>query len=162
MRRGRGRCGRIVTVSAALLLGLGLQGCGLTVPTDPDGTLEGVRGGTLRVGLSPEPGLVEVSGGEPSGALIDLVEDFARRIDATPEWTVRGEEGIVGMLEEGELDLAVGGFTDGTPWSDRVGVSRGYPGVPGSDGRALVVFVPLGENAFLTELERFLDEEAGS
>jgi len=66
------------------------------------------------------------------------------------------------MLEEGDLDLVVGGLTDQTPWADRVGVTRGYTDIEGADDRAIVMFVPLGENAFLSELEGFLDAEVGS
>lgn len=152
---------RLVSWTLVALLGVGLAACGVTVPADPDGTLARVSGGELRVGASPAPGLVDVSGGEPSGDLVDLVDDFARSIDATSKWTVRGEEELVTMLERGELDLAVGGFTEQTPWSDRAGASRGYR-VTGADGEPIVLLVPLGENAFLGELERFLDEEVGS
>lgn len=160
--RGRRRRNAAIAAALTLLLGGALAGCGLVVPADPDGTLDRVRGGELRVGLSPEPGLVEIDDDEASGALVDIAEDFARSIDADPRWTVRGEESLVAMLEDGRLDVAIGGFTERTPWADRVGVSRPYPGVPGSDGRPLVVLVPLGENAFLSELERFLDREVGS
>lgn len=64
------------------------------------------------------------------------------------------------MLEEGELDLVVGGMTDQTPWVERAGVTRGYTTIEGADGRSLVMLVPLGENALLFVLEQFLDEKA--
>ncbi|MGV9768061.1 hypothetical protein ACWDR7_01020 [Microbacterium sp. NPDC003461] len=149
-------------VAALLAAALSLPACGLSIPADPDGTLDRVSGGTLRAGASADPGLVEVRGGEPEGPLVDLVEEFADRIDADAEWTVASEESLVTGLEEGRLDLAVGGFTDATPWSDRGGLTRGYPGIPGADGRPIAVLVPLGENAMLAELEAFLDEEVGS
>lgn len=140
---------------------LSLAGCGTSIPTDPDGTLNRLRDGELRVGVSIEPGLSWETDGEPDGPLIDLVDDFADRIDADIEWTIAGEETLVGMLESGDLDLAVGGFSDATPWIDRAGVSRGYTRIDGADGRSIVMLVPLGENAFLSELEIFLDEEVG-
>jgi len=40
-------------------------------------------------------------------------------------------------------------------------VSRGYTQIQGANGREIVMLVPLGENAFLTKLETFLDEEVG-
>ncbi len=116
----------------------------------------------MQVGVSPDEGLVDVEGPEPTGPLVDLAEDFAASLDTRIEWTVGSEETLVGELEAGELDLAVGGFTDQTPWSDRAGVTRGYQNIPGADGRSVIFLVPLGENAFLSELEAFLDEEVGS
>lgn len=146
----------------ALMLAGMLSGCGITMPADPDGTLDSVRGGELRVGASPDPGLVEVTGPEPAGPLPDLVEEFGETLDAETVWTVGSEETLVGMLEAGDLDLVIGGFTDETPWVDHAGTTRGYPGIDGADGRSLVMLVHPGENAFLSELERFLDEEVGS
>ena len=138
-----------------------LTGCGITLPVDPDGTLQSVTGGELRVGVSADEGLVDASGATPSGPLTDLVDGFAASLDAEVDWTVGSEETLVVMLEEGDLDLMVGGLTDQTPWADRVGVTRGYEGVDGAEDRAIVMFVPLGENAFLTRLETFLDAEVG-
>jgi len=119
-----------------------------------------VRGGELHVGVSPDPPLVVGSGGTPTGSVVDLVEGFAASLDAEPEWTVATEETLVGMLEDGDLDLIAGGITSDTPWLERAGVTRSFTGVDGADGRELVMLVPLGENAFLSTLERFLDEEA--
>lgn len=146
----------------AVLFTLLVAGCGLTVPADPDGTLGSVRGATLHVGASPEPGLIDLDGEQPRGPLVELTEDFAESIDARIEWTVASEESLVGKLEAGSIDLAIGGFTDQTPWTDRAGMTRGYKSIEGADQRALVFLTPLGENAFLAELETFLDEEVGS
>ncbi|UWF77791.1 MULTISPECIES: hypothetical protein [Microbacterium] len=99
-----------------LVLSAALAGCGLSIPTDPDGTLDRVRGGELRVGASPEKGLLEIDDGTPTGSLAELVTGFAESIDAEVEWTPGSEETLVGMLEHGELDLVVGAFTDQTPY----------------------------------------------
>lgn len=137
-----------------------LSACSLTVPTDPDGTLSTVSDGTLRVGVSEEPGLVWVNDDVPTGPLPELVEVFAAQVGATPAWTVAGEQTLVQMLEEGELDMAIGAFRGDTPWSDRAGITRAYSDLPGIEGREVVMLAPLGENAFLSRLEHFLDEEA--
>lgn len=150
---------RAAAGAVSLAIALALGGCGLSVPSDPDGTLESVRGGELRVGVSPDGALVQVQGGDPSGSVIDLVEGFADEIGASPEYTVATEETLVRMLEEDELDLVAGGFTSETPWVEKAGVSRGYAGIEGAEGRDIVMLVPLGENAFLSRLERYLDEE---
>lgn len=152
---------RAAAGAVSLAIALALGGCGLSVPSDPDGTLESVRGGELPVGVSPDGALVQVHGGDPSGSVVDLVEGFADEIDASPEYTVATEETLVRMLEEHELDLVAGGFTSETPWVEKAGVSRGYAGVEGAEGRDIVMLVPLGENAFLSRLERYLDEEVG-
>lgn len=159
-RRDRPRP-RVAAVAAAFLLTLALSGCGLTVPADPNGTLETVTGGELRVGTAPDGDLVRTDGGEPTGPIVDLVDGFASRIHAESDWTVASEETLVTMLEHGDLDLIAGGITSETPWVDKAGVTRGYSGIDCADGREIVMLVPLGENTFLSSLERFLDEEVG-
>nr|WP_314840962.1 transporter substrate-binding domain-containing protein [uncultured Microbacterium sp.] len=161
LSRGTGVRTGIAALVSLLAVAL-LAGCGLTIPTDPDGTLDRISGGELRVGFSPDPGLVEgettgEDDGAPSGSLPDLVTGFADEIGAEVEWTEGSEETLVGMLESGDLDLVIGGITSDTPWADRAGVTRGYPGIDGADGRDIVMLVPLGENAVLSALERHLD-----
>lgn len=151
---------RAITLVVVALAAAALSACA-GIPTDPDGTLDRVSSGVLRVGASPDDGLVTVEGDEVSGPEAELVEEFATSIDARVEWTVGGEENLVFALTQGDLDLVIGGITDQTPWTDSAGVSRPYPGIPGSGDRAIVMLVPLGENRFLSELERFLDEEVG-
>jgi len=134
-----------------------LSGCA-SIPSDPDGTLDRITGAELRVGASPSEGLVDVADGEVSGPLAEVVEKFADAHDARTVWTVGSEEDLVRGIEDGSLDLAVGGMTDQTPWAVKVGVSRAFPGLS-PDGKPIVMLVPLGENGFLSELEAFLDEE---
>lgn len=79
--------------SAALLVGaaLLLAGCGLTIPTDPDGTLDRVRSAEiLRVGASPRPGWVDLDEGSPTGREPRLATAFAADLGAAVEWTVAG------------------------------------------------------------------------
>lgn len=117
-----------------------------------------MRGGELRAGASASGELVTVDGDEVAGPLAELVEDFAETLDARVEWTVGSEEELVHGLESGGLDLAIGGMTDQTPWADRVAVTRAYPSVPSADA-PVVMLLPMGENAWMSELERFLDQE---
>lgn len=159
MRRSPFRVAATVTV--VVVAGV-LSGCGVSVPSDPDGTLETVSGGELRVGTSVDPPLVQDRVGAPSGSIVDLVDDFASSLGVEAEWTVATEETLVGMMEDGDLDLIAGGITSDTPWMERTGVTRGYTGIEGAQGREIVMLVPLGENAFLSTLERFLDKEVGT
>lgn len=144
------------TVLAALITVL--AGCGLTIPSDPSGTLDDVRGGVLHAGVSPHDGFVSVDGDEPAGTEIEAIRAFAESLDARVEWTVGSEEALVRGLENEELDLVAGGLTDETPWVDMAGVTRPYTEITDADGttRKLVMLVPMGENAFISELETFL------
>jgi ABC-type amino acid transport substrate-binding protein len=147
----------VLTLAGAVTLTL--TACGLTIPTDPDGALDRVDGGVLRVGASPSDGLVDVRGDAVDGPIPDLVESFASSRYAQVEWTVGSEEDLVDALEEGQLDLAVGGMSDATPWTDRASVTRAYDDLPGTGGRSVVLLLPLGENALQAAVETFLDGE---
>jgi len=162
LRISGGRAARRILLGAvACLAALSLAACGLQIPSDPDGTLDRVSGGELRVGAVEEPGLVETDGPSPDGPLPELVRGFADTLDARVTWRVGSEETLVAALEQGELDLVIGGFTDQTPWIEQAGLTRGYRDIEHAEGRNLVLLVPMGENAFLSALERYLDEEVG-
>ena len=139
-----------------------LSGCS-RFPADPYDTLEQVQGGVLRVGVSPHKPWTVVSGAaEPSGVEPDLVRAFADGLQARVEWRVGGEEMLVGELEEGRLDLVVGGLTADSPWSDKAAITKPYMEAPDVSGEPVgrVMAAPMGENAFLLELEEFLLSEA--
>ena len=137
-----------------------MSGRGITVPSDPDGTLDSVRGGELRVGVSPNADYTVVNGDDVSGTEPEAVRAFAATLDADVDWTIGSEQALVKKLENDEIDLLIAGITDDTPWVDKAGVSRAYAEHPGEDGRMEkhVMLVQLGENAFLSELERFLGD----
>ncbi|MDN3481789.1 transporter substrate-binding domain-containing protein [Arthrobacter sp. APC 3897] len=133
-------------------------------PADPEGTLDRVTGGTLRVGVSHSPPFTDVSGAEPAGPETDLARDFAASLDAGIEWAEGGEEHLMEALKQGDLDLVIGGLTESTPWTDKAAVTRPYAESTDDWGkpRKHVLAAPLGENAFLSALEEFLaDREPG-
>ncbi len=148
--------------TGGLLLAAGLlAGCSGPFPADPDGTLERVTGGVLRVGVTAnEPWTATEPGGDPSGLEVDLASEFAATLDAEVEWTVGSEEDLIGRLEQAELDLVVGGFTGKSPWGAQAALTTPYTTVPDEHGRPEphVMAAPLGENAFLVRLETFLLE----
>ena len=134
-------------------------GCGISVPTDPDHTLDRVRGGVLRVGASVnDPWIIWTSEAEPAGREADLVRAFAESLDARVEWVRGGEESLMNRLEDGELDVVAAGLTGETPWMEKAAITKPYLTVQGRGGanEEHVLAVPLGENAFLLTLERFL------
>jgi polar amino acid transport system substrate-binding protein len=133
--------------------------CGVSIPTDPEGTLDRVTGGTLRVGVSPNPPWTEVTeGGEPTGSEVGLVKEFAATLPAEVSWTIGGEEALITAMEHGSLDLVIGGLTADTPWEKHAAITKPYGEGTGPDGKPikLVMAAPLGENAFLLRLEKFL------
>src|SRR5918998_5697743 len=123
--------------AVAAVIGL-LAACGVSVPTDPEGTLDRVIGGTLRVGVSPNPPWTEVTqGGEPTGSEVDLVREFAATLPAEVSWTVGGEEALIKRLEAGELDLVIGGLTADTPWEKHAAIPKPYAEGTGPDGKRI-------------------------
>lgn len=150
----------ITSVRAAGVVALALlvAGCGVQIPSDPDGTLDRVRGAVLRVGVSPNDPWTEVSGEDVSGVEVALVRAFADSLDASVTWTTGGEEALVGQLERGELDLVIGGLTAASPWAEKAALTTAYTFAVGPDGtdEPHVMAVPMGENSFLVELETFL------
>lgn len=155
------RRGTIACLLAALLT---LTGCG-TYPADPEGTLERVRGGTLRVGASVNGDWVRIPDGSTSpdkveGTEADLVRRFAEQLGAEVEWVQGTEHVLAEELKHGALDVVIGGLDDKTPWSTHAGLTRPYTESRDSRGslHKHVMLVPLGENAFLLELDRFLLE----
>jgi ABC-type amino acid transport substrate-binding protein len=154
----------LIAGAAAVIAAFVLTACSVSIPADPNGTLDAVRGGILRVGVSPNGDLTAVDGtGQVSGSEPEAVEEFASTLDATVVWTVGSEEALVRGLENDSLDLVIAGLTDETPWMDKAGMTRPYREALADDGTThkLVMLVPLGENEFLTELETFLARYTG-
>lgn len=149
-----------------LVVLLMLTGCAGSFPADPLGTLEKARGGTLRVGASMNGDWVRISAdasGDVSssgvhGTEADLVRDFAAQLGADVEWVAGSEQVLAEELKHNGLDLVIGGLDDKTPWVTHAGVTRPYAESRDERGNLHnhVMLVPLGENAFLLELEKFL------
>ena len=137
-----------------LLLGLLIAGCDL--PRDPEGTLDRARGGVLRAGAAEAaPWVVRrASGGAPAGPEAQLVEEFARSIDARVEWHWASSDELLRRLEHRELDVVVAGLTAQTPWKTHVGVTRPWR-KDGDDERVLAVAT--GENETLVALDRHIE-----
>ena len=98
-----------------IVAGSVLTGCGM--PHDPNNTLDLVSGGIVRVGLiHNEPWVVRTGGGEPEGAEVTLVREFAEEINAHPHWVWGSESELMEALKRFELDLVIGGLTESSPW----------------------------------------------
>ncbi|MBT2594147.1 transporter substrate-binding domain-containing protein [Arthrobacter sp. ISL-72] len=149
--------------AAVLISALTLTSCGTSFPADPDGTLDRVSGGVLRVGASENDDWVTVAAsGEPEGSEPALIREFASRLGAEIKWSVGTEHVLAADLKHGELDLVIGGLNDETPWEKEAGLTRPYTESKDSRGKTHkhVMLVAKGENAFLLELDRFLMAKA--
>ena len=122
-RAAGAQAARTVLVTAALVAMLA-AGCG--VPRDPESTLDTVRGGTLRAGITASHPWTTLEGGRPGGVEVELVERFARELGARVEWVDGSEADLIGALEVRELDLVVGGLTADTPWQHKAAITRSY------------------------------------
>lgn len=153
------------TATGALVAVL-LSACGVHIPSDPEGTLEQIRtSGELRVGVSPNPPFTTLpvaEGQAPGGTEVELVTGFAQSVGAQPVWVIGGEEALVKKLEAGEIQVLIGGLTAKSPWSTKVALTRPYVTTPedGKQVKHVMAAVP-GENALLSELERYLDGDGG-
>jgi polar amino acid transport system substrate-binding protein len=114
----------LAALIVAVLLAVGAAGCG--IPRDPESTLDRVRGGTLRAGITASEPWTTLEGGRPGGVEVELVEQFAHELGAKVEWVDGSEAELIGALEVRELDLVVGGLTADTPWQSKAAITRSY------------------------------------
>jgi polar amino acid transport system substrate-binding protein len=134
-----------------------LSSCGL--PRDADRTLDRVRGGALRVGVSDHPPWVTIHDERMDGIEPRLVAELARGLGARPVWRRGAESELLDALHRRELDIVVGGLTDDSPWKGQVALTRPHF-TDTVTGRAHVLAVSPGENAFLVHVDRFLEPRA--
>ena len=122
-----------------LLVAIAATGC--QYPRDPDGTLNRVEGGVMRVGVSEADPWVLLEGDRPvGGAEVELARRFARDVGARIEWVQGSEEELVDAAKEGQVDLILAGLTNKSRWKKDVAFTRPYV-----ETRA-VVGVPAGES----------------
>ncbi|MDL5351678.1 transporter substrate-binding domain-containing protein [Microbacterium sp. zg-YB36] len=150
---------RRLLVISPLLLTATFAGC-TAIPADAAGTLDRVRDGEIRVGITHNPPWTDTSG-PPAGSEVELVEQLAADLDADVVWTEASEALLAEALRQGELDLAIGGFTEDTPWTDKAAVTVPYVDAIDEFGQTKkhVFLTRLGENRLLTAVEGFLRAE---
>lgn len=102
-----------------------LGACDAT-PKDPEGTLDRVSGGAMRVGVTASDPWVTFENGEPAGVEVTLVEDFADSIDTEIEWVEGSEEELFGALKYGSIDLLIGGLTLRSPFASEASLTHPY------------------------------------
>lgn len=147
-RDGRWRLGWLL-LAGMVLLGSGCD----AMPTDPEGTLAKIRASSLSVGLSVRRPWTGSTHQYVDGVECRLLRQWAEENEVPIEWRVLTESELVKGLGQGEIHVAVAGFTDDTPWSKDVAMTQPY--YENDEGRH-VMLVPRGENRWLLELDRFL------
>jgi polar amino acid transport system substrate-binding protein len=116
-----------VRLLVALLLVAVPGAAGCQYPRDPDGTLDRVEGGVMRVGVTEADPWVLLEGDEPvRGAELELARRFARDLGARIEWVQGSEEELVDAAKEGQVDLILAGFTNKSRWKKDVAFTRPY------------------------------------
>lgn len=116
---------RAIGVLLSAVLAVGVAGCGL--PRDTGTTLEDVRGGVLRVGVTENPPWTEVPDeGPPTGAEAVLVQRLADKLGATVEWYPGSESQLMSAVKDRVLDLVIGGLDAKAPWIDEASLTRSF------------------------------------
>ena len=115
-----------VTLSIAGLC-LGIQFACVTVPRDPEGTLNRVlRTHTIRIGVVEDPPWIVRTTGEPAGIAVNIAREFAQSVSATPQWFWGGQGEMMKALKTFNLDMVIADVDAKTPWSKDIGVSQPY------------------------------------
>lgn len=139
-----------------------LSACSIvsSMPADVDGTMDRARDGTLVVGVSEHPPWVAIDGdtGDVTGSEAELLNSFARSINAEIEWRPGPESVLAERIKDGEVDIIAGGLTTTAPWASHMALTRPYTTV---EEENMVMGVRLGENELLVALERHLAREHG-
>jgi polar amino acid transport system substrate-binding protein len=99
---------------------------GCEFPQDPEGTLDRVRGGVMRVGVTPAEPWVTLDGPEPAGVEVELVERFAATLDARVEWVEGSESDLMEALHGRQLDIVIAGLTRQSVWAREAALTRPY------------------------------------
>jgi polar amino acid transport system substrate-binding protein len=122
-----------------LIAAIGAAGC--QYPRDPDGTLNRVEDGVMRVGVTEADPWVVLEDERPVGGVeVELARRFAREVGTRIEWVHGSEEELVDATKEGQVDLIVGGLTNKSRWKKDVALTRPYV-----ESRS-VVGIPAGES----------------
>jgi ABC-type amino acid transport substrate-binding protein len=138
-----------------LVLAFGLGACDL--PRDPNGTTEKVRDGELVVGIVEGSRYASLAGGTPVGEEVALVQAIARSFDAQLRWTAGTAAQIMTLLEQGRIDLAIGGIPVSGAWSSHFAPTAPVGSMPLGDETTERVFaVPMGENRWLFEVNKLI------
>jgi polar amino acid transport system substrate-binding protein len=102
-----------------------LAGC--EYPRDPEGTLDRVRGGVMRVGVAAvDPWVKLPPGRPPAGVEVELVRRFAATLGARVDWVEGTESELMEALHGRQLDVVIAGLTRRSEWQRVAALTRPY------------------------------------
>lgn len=124
-------------------------------PKDSSGTLKKVQSGSLRAGISYS------INNHKDTAFIHLL---AKSLNAKVLWTYGDHYHLARLLKSGEIDIAIGGFTDDSPFKEEAALTKPYHTDTMQLGDEVmevkyVTVIPKGENAFLMFIEDLIHHE---
>ena len=140
-----------------LLVCFALIGCD-SLPRDNAGALERASGGELRVGVVENPPWVHFDNQTVTGLEPELIETWAKSINARVRWQRGAESNLVDALNRRELDVLAAGLDSRTPYHSKLALTQPYVEVDDRHGnrkKHLLAVTP-GESALLFSLDRFL------
>jgi polar amino acid transport system substrate-binding protein len=109
----------LLAIVAALL-------CSCQFPRDTEGTLDRVRGGVMRVGVTHVEPWVKLEGGEPAGVEVELLQRFAQTLGARVEWVEGSESELMEALHGRQLDVVIAGLTRRSEWQRVAALTRPF------------------------------------
>src|SRR5256885_12576211 len=108
-------------MSCRSLLALFISLCAsCDLPRDASGTLDRVRGGTIRVGFVVDTPWVTDSSDGAGGVEAALVNEVARSVGARVAWIRAPQSNLLETLHARELDLVIAGLTSTSPYKQQV------------------------------------------
>jgi polar amino acid transport system substrate-binding protein len=142
-------------------VGLVILAVACDLPRDSDGTLDRIRGGTMRVGFVVDTPWTTDSAGAVGGIESGIVRSLARELNSRVSWVRGNEHELLTALQDRELDLVIGGLNDRSPWSKQVAFTRPYYTdtvriVAAPREQRHVLATSPGENAWLVRVEEML------
>ena len=112
--------------SAAIAAVFGVAVIGCNLPRDSDGSLDRIRGGTMRVGFVVDTPWVTDSTDGPGGVEPAFVRALARDLGSRVRWTRGPQSQLLETLSGRELDLVIGGLDAKSPWKQKLALTRPY------------------------------------
>ena len=80
----------------------------------------------MRVGITENPPWTVLSGAEPSGVEVEIIERLADGLEAEISWFEGSEEELFGALKLGTLDLVIGGLGAKNPYAAEASLTHPY------------------------------------
>jgi len=146
----------MISVHRRLLAALCIAAIGCSLPRDADDSLSRIENGSMRVGVSPNPPWVAISGDTLAGYEATILSELSHQLHSRIEMHPGAESVLLQPLHDRKLDIVVGGLTSDSRWKADVALTKGYH--KDSEGKQHVLALPPGENRWLVRVEEYLHD----